>query len=269
MPSPFPGMDPFLEHPAFFPDLHDRFITHLSEALQLKLPPTYDAVIASRVWVETSRRSIGPDIHLLKRNGETGSPGETGGGTAVAAPARTKPVVVTVPHDEFQEPRVEVHARQNGHDRLVTVIELLSITNKTPGAHGRDLYLQKQREILDSQVHLIEIDLLRGGTWTTAVPQDLAQAQAGPFDYHVCLHRFDRFEDYFIYPVLLTEPLPEIAVPLLAGDPDVQVDLQAIFQRCYQGGPYRRVRYQKESLTPPIRPDLAEWLRLVLASLKG
>lgn len=261
MPSPFPGMDPFLEHPTFFPDLHDRLITHLSEALQGQLPNAYNAVIGSRVWVETSRRSIEPDIHVVKNNGA--SPAEAnGGGTTLATTTRTKPVVITVPHDQFRETRVEVFYGAFDNERLVTVIELLSLTNKTPGEQGRELYLRKQCEILESKVHLVEIDLLRGGWATTAVPHDLAIAQAGPFDYHVCIHRFDQLENYFVYPILLTEPLPEIAIPLLPGEKEIPLDLQALFQRCYHSGPYRRrLRYQEELLMPPVRPELAEWLQ--------
>jgi Protein of unknown function (DUF4058) len=39
MPSPFPGMDPFLENPGIFSDFHDSFITYLRENLQANLPP--------------------------------------------------------------------------------------------------------------------------------------------------------------------------------------------------------------------------------------
>ena len=66
MPSPFPGMDPFLEHPAIFPDLHDRFATELSTAINAVLPGKYYAGLASRVWVEESERYVEPDIHLLR-----------------------------------------------------------------------------------------------------------------------------------------------------------------------------------------------------------
>jgi hypothetical protein len=263
MPSPFPGMDPFLEHPAVFPDLHDRLVTRLSEALQAQLPEPYYAVIGSRIWVEFSGRSIGPDVKVLRPPVES-SKAPSGGGVAVAPPIRPKPVVVRVPHDERRETFVEIYTKL-ANERLVTVLEVLSLTNKTPGEHGRNLYLQKQREVLSSQTHLVEIDLLRGGTHTTAVPLDLALEKAGPFDYHVCVHRFDNLEDYVVYPIRLEDRLPEILVPLLPGDPAVPLDLQAVFDPCYDTGPYRRrLRYGANQPVPPLPLWQVEWTTRLL-----
>jgi hypothetical protein len=260
-------MDPFLEHPALFPGFHDRFISHLSDALQLCLPAPYYADIGDRVWVEVAQRPIGPDIKVLRPREEPPPAGNGEGVVAVAVTVetRTKPVMVTVPHEERRETFVDIFTSLDGQERLVTSIEILSPTNKTPGEHGRELYLQKQREILESKVHLAEIDLLRGGQHATAVPLERALEKTGPFDYHVCVHRFDYWEDYFVYPFLLKDSLPEIAIPLLPGDRPVAVDLQVIFDRCYDAGPYRRrVRYKDETPVPPLRPEQAEWATAVL-----
>src|SRR5262245_35509774 len=177
MPSPFPGMDPYLEDPEVFPDLHNSFNTYLQEALQPRLPPPYYASTGRRVWVEVTQRSVEPAVEVLRRSAAPSS----AGGVALS-PARTeRAVVVRVPHDERTEPFLEIYAGRGQERRLVTSIEILSPTNKTPGEPGRDLYLRKQREILNSKVHLVEIDLLRGGEHTTAVPRILAEAVAGPF----------------------------------------------------------------------------------------
>lgn len=258
MPSPFPGMAPYLEHPTIFPGLHNRLIAGLSEALQATLPAPYFAEIGERVWVEVSQRFIEPDASVFQ-----GGPADQG---AVAAlPARSRPVVVTVPHDERREPRVEIRTAGDGDERLVTAIEILSPSNKTPGARGRDLYLRKQGELLDSSTHLVEIDLLRGGQHTTAVPLDYLQAIVGAFDYHISIHRSDRLEDFFVYPIRLPEPLPEIAVPLLPGDPEVPIDLQAVFDRAYDVGPYRRrVRYAETTPAPPLPPEYRGWAEALI-----
>jgi hypothetical protein len=222
MPSPFPGMDPFLELPEFFPDLHDRFVPQVSVVLQSRLPSPYYAIIGSRVWV---------------------------------------------PHDEHRDTFVDIYTTLGG-ERLVTTIELLSMTNKTPGQHGRDLYVRKQRELLYGKVHLVEIDLLRGGQHTTAVPEDLARAKCGPFDYHAVVHRFDNLEDFFVYPVRIEQRLPTIGIPLLPGDPDIPLDLRAVFDHCYDTGPYRRrVHYQKLQLAPPLATERAAWVRERLKGL--
>src|SRR5262245_43421238 len=107
MPSPFPGMDPYLEHPAVFPDLHDSLATYLREALQAVLPPPYYAAIGQRIWVEVSHRAIGPDVLVARPVTPRCAP-PSEGGVAVASPARASPVVVRVPHDERREPFVEI-----------------------------------------------------------------------------------------------------------------------------------------------------------------
>ena len=258
MPSPFPGMDPYLEAPAFFPDVHDRLIARLSETLQATLPEPYYAVVGSRVWVEASRRSIGPDVEVLR------SAPTRGGGTATAT--RSRPVVIVVPHDEHRETRVEIRSRNEPDDAQVTALEVLSLANKTPGAHGRDLYFRKQRELLEGRCHLVEIDLLRGGTHATAVPRELLDDADGDFAYHACIHRFDRPEEFLVYPACLDEPLPEVAVPLLPGDGDVALDLQTAFAHVYDAGPYRRRSpYREAGPTPPLRPDQLEWARAILS----
>ncbi len=218
MPSPFPGMDPYLEQRALFPDLHDGFVARCSEALQARLPEPYYAAIGSRL-----------------SNQE--------------------------PHDEFRETFVEIYSRQE-HERLVTVIELLSHSNKAPGEKGRELYLRKQQELLDSKTHLVEIDLLRAGEHSTAVPLDYARRRCGDFNYHVCLHQFHHFEDFLVYPFRLEDSLPEIGVPLLPGDGGVAVDLQVVFNRCYDAGPYRRrVRYRETMPEPPLDDPRTLWAK--------
>ena len=104
-------------------------------------------------------------------------------------------------------------------------------TNKTLGSEGRQKYLEKQQEILSGQVHLVEIDLLRGGAHSSAVPLWLAREKAGPFDYHVSVRRFDRPGEFLVYPIPLQRRLPTIRIPLLPGDPSIPISLQAVFQR--------------------------------------
>jgi hypothetical protein len=212
-------MDPYLENSVLFPGLHDRLIAYISEALQPQLPAPYYADITDRVWY---------------------------------------PVVVTVSHDEVREPFVQIFSPLEG-ERLVTVIEVLSPSNKAAGSKGRDLYLRKQREVLSSQTNFVEIDLLRDGEHTSAVPLDRAVAKAGRFDYHVCAHSFEHFEDFIVYPILIEQKLPEVAVPLLPKDPPVVLDLQAVFDRAYDTGPYERRLSYTGAPVPPLGADRERW----------
>jgi hypothetical protein len=66
MPSPFPGMDPFLEAPEFFPGLHGRLIAHATESLQQVLPEPYYAEIYERVVVEETGRRIESDVGVYR-----------------------------------------------------------------------------------------------------------------------------------------------------------------------------------------------------------
>jgi hypothetical protein len=254
-------MDPFLEDPTIFPDLHDSLIAELRSAINGQLPPPYYARSASRIWVEPSPRHVEPDVNVLR-------PERPGSGTLAPPPGATvvgrPPVVVRIPREEFRQTYLDIYAKP-GNERLVTTIEVLSPTNKTASSEGRVLYLQKQREMLASKVNLVEIDLLRGGQHTTAVRPEDAHAKAGPFDYHVCVHTFEEPDDFVIYPMSLGERLPVVVIPLLPGDPAVSVDLQPLLDRCYDTGLYERsIPYGGGVPGPTLRPEQAAWVEQIL-----
>jgi hypothetical protein len=217
-----------------------------------------------RVWVEPSARSIEPDSIIIHSQGN----GPEASGLATAVATRSQPLVFEVFDDEYREAFVEIGTRlRDGTERIVTTIEVLSLSNKTPGEKGQELYLEKQREILNSEIHLVEIDLLRGGVHTTPMSLDRLQYKAGAFDYHVSLHRFDDPGRFYIYAWKLESPLPEIAVPLLPGDGEVPLDLQTLFTRCYDTGPYRRrVRYDVARLVPPLDAERTAWAQQLVGS---
>lgn len=259
MPSPFPGMDPFVES-HHFPSLHGGMIVYMQEAMQPRLPDGYYASTQERVWIDASRW-IEPDVKVSRVKKKT--PQLASAGAAVATLA--KPVIITIPQDERTEPYLNIYKKVGDNRRLVCSIEILSLTNKTPGEKGRKLYRRKQHEILNRKIHLVEIDLLRAGEHTTAVALDWAKEKTGDFDYHVCVRRFNRFEKFEVYPILLPQHLPTIAVPLLPADGDIEVDLQAIFQRAYEAGPYQRaLDYSTDKIEPPLTRAQDEWMRGVL-----
>jgi hypothetical protein len=261
-------MDPYLESPDWFPDLHHGLIYLIKESLQQSLPESYSAQSDQRVWMEYSLRHIEPDVEVVRSARRRRKRG--GGGIAVAEPRAAAPLVVpveTIEDGPFEEAFIQIRRRRGKNVQLVASLEILSLSNKKIGNPGRAKYLAKQREILDSAVHLIEIDLLRGGTYALAVPSDLVKAKAGPFDYLVSIRRFDRPKEFLVYPIVLPQRLPEITIPLLPGDPDVPLDLQAIFDRAYDGGPYQReIEYGKDPIVPRLKPEQAEWATAVLKS---
>jgi len=260
MASPFPGMDPFIESQGFS-TLHGGMIIFMQEALQRRLPDGYYAASQERVWIDTSTW-IEPDVKI-SRSVKKKSPRSAVTGAAVATLA--KPIIVSVVQDEHTENFLDIYKKKGDKKRLVCSIEILSPTNKTPGEKGYKAYRRKQRGILRRRVHLVEIDLLRAGKHTTAVPLDFATQDAGEFDYHVCVRRFNRFAEFDVYPILMQQPLPTIAIPLLPADGDIEVDLQAIFQRAYDAGPYQRaIDYRTDKIEPPLTKEQDEWMRGVL-----
>ena len=67
MPSPFPGMDPYLEEPARWPDVHQRLITYIADALQPQIRPRYHARMGERVYILQPPQTMYPDVILTRR----------------------------------------------------------------------------------------------------------------------------------------------------------------------------------------------------------
>lgn len=149
--------------------------------------------------------------------------------------------------------RIEV--RKVDTDALVTVIEILSPTNKRFGSEGYEAYTQKRIDLINSDVHLIEIDLLRrGNRW----PTDPVLPDA---PYFVFLSRANHRPEVEVWPLTFRETPPPMPVPLRYPDPDVRFDLAAALARVYELGAFaRRIDYRE----PPPAPDLsladARWL---------
>jgi Protein of unknown function (DUF4058) len=262
MPSLFPGMDPYLESPDWFPDLHGSLIILMKGTLQSSLPGSYYALSSQRVWLERTQRHIEPDVEVVQ-SARRPRKGTRGGGLALAEPEAAGPLVVTVEtveHGPFKQSFLEIRRRSRKEIQIVTSIEILSPSNKKIGSPGREKFLEKQRETLASETHLVEIDLLRGGAHALAVSKELITAQAGSFEYMVSIHRFNRPKEFLVYPITLRQRLPQIAIPLSPGDPDVTLDLQDVFDRSYDFGPYHReIEYGKDRIVPRLKPDQAEW----------
>jgi hypothetical protein len=266
-------MDPHLEHPNCFHGLRHDLIVLAQEYLQPRLPEAYYAQLGRRKWLARTRRRVTPDIPTMRER-DAARPGRREGGIALAEPAvhadleAARPVLITVEYGEPEEHTeifLEIRELRSGEHRLLATIEVLSPANKTPSHPGFGKYRAQQREILAGQSHLVEIDLLRKGTHVTAVPRTRAREEAGPYDYHVSIRRFDRPAEFLVYPIRLEQRLPVIAVPLLPGDQDVLLDLQAALDRAYDAGPYRKaIHYGEDPIKPPLRPEQARWAESIL-----
>lgn len=263
MPSPFPGMDPYLEAPDIWPDFHQALAGEIRGLLNSKMPAPYYARLEMRPEVgiveeEGYTRRIIPDVAVVRPPGR----GSGAGTTAVLDTPRvelSKFYEFTLLDESIQHQFVEVRDASRGH-KLITLIEIVSPTNKRRGA-DQDSYRQKQREVLASDASLIEIDLLRSGGRLIAEPglDSLVSRLSPPPDYLVIVTRAWRGGEtgrgYQVFPATVRELLPCISVPLRQGENEVLLDLQYVFNRAYDEGPYRRGAVDYRS---PPNPPLAE-----------
>lgn len=270
MPSPFPGMDPFLEAPAIWPDFHDACASEIRAELNRRLPSPYYARLEMRpevgiVETDITRRII-PDVAVVRTPRHR--PAAAEGGVALLDGPRTEVSAwfeVLAPAEPLRHMMVEIRDPQRGH-ALVTLIEIVSPSNKWPGVDRR-AYQAKQQSILDSEASLVEIDLLRGGEPLVGgdyVTEALSKLEARP-DYLIAVNRAWRRGAniaYQLFAVDLTEPLPCIPVPLREHDADVPLDLQYVFQRAYDSGPYCRGAVDYTTTPdPPLAPERLPWMQ--------
>lgn len=251
MPSPFPGMDPWLEAPHIWPGFHWKLIVETVAVLQPQLRARgYYVDTAERVWLTEPRRPIYPDNVVF----EVSPRRSTEPDAAVAVLDVDEPVRIKHADVEVHQGYIEVYDAES--HRLVTGIEFLSPTNKSD-KQGRELYLRKQHELREADVHLVEIDLLRGGPHVLDVPQEVVD-EMRPWHYLCNLVRRG-VDQYEVYPIALQDRLPRIRIPLKTGDTDAALNLQDVFNRSYEIGPYPdRLNYERDPM-PPLNPDDVAW----------
>ena len=226
MPSPFPGMDPYLEGP-LWSMVHNSLIEELARQLTPRLWPRYKVRPGERVVVAApdpvesfSPRERLPDVAVFAATAASGDQSQSLHTSDMASPLVLElldepPTVV--------ETFLEILAADSGE--LVTTIEVLSPSNKR--GEGAAEYRTKRREVLASRTHFLEIDLLRMGDRFPV---------AGPLPslpYFVFLSRCERRPKIEVWPVALDSPLPTVPVPLLPQDTDGQLDLQLALQSVY------------------------------------
>lgn len=258
MPSPFPGMDPYLENPDFWQGFHNRFMTYACDAIQPRLPANYVATLEMRIYVEREfpngqREERVPDVEVIR----TAQPKRARGTAAVAegAPPGIRGYWIYDPPIERREAFINIRSLPG--EELITSLELLSPTNKRPGK-GRTQYERKQRETVDAGVNLVEIDLVRGGHHTVAVDEDLL-SDLPPYAYLACVFRAARDWGYEVFAWTLRDSLPEIPVPLAPEDPELTLNLQALFTQTYDNGRFHRLLRYARNPTPRFAPDDAAW----------
>lgn len=254
MPSPFPGMDPYLEAFNYWEDFHDSFLPFIRNALRGGIPEAYSVFIQERVTSisvpDRQRTQTVPDV------GVTSAPAyQPRGGVTTLPATEFGPAVLEHDLEEFEtETYLEITRRADR--QLVTVIELLSPSNKT--SPDAQVYLAKRAGFLRQYVHLVEMDLLMRGT---RLPM---RGPLPPADYYAFVSRAEDRPKAQVYAWSVRRPLPVIPIPLMAPDPDFHLDLGSLFRQAYDTGFYaRELDY---SADPPafLRPEDRDWAREVI-----
>jgi hypothetical protein len=256
MPSPFPGMDPYLEG-EMWQEFHDRLANQISAQLMPLLSPKYVALLAKRYVIDRSalgifdvlrERVIYPDVHVVETPETPPAAGLGGPAVAIARPAVELPSLY--PADV---PQLSVEIRDVAERRLVTLIEILSPANKH--GDGAREYAARRLELMRTQTHILELDLLRQGSRI-----QLAEAPP-PAPYYIYLSRLQRRPLTEVWPLPLRQPLPTVPVPLLPPDPDVPLNIQAAVQACFDLVGYERLLDYTGPPPPPALSDTdAAWV---------
>ena len=254
MPSPFPGMDPYLENPALWSEVHNRLIVAIANALETQLNPSYRVAIERRTYLALPEDSILvgiPDVVVAKRSNSESQP-ETQPVQTLAEPkTAVQATVVTLPiPTEVRESYLEIRDIATGY--VVTAIEILSPINKATGK-GREKYLSKRMKILGSPTHLVEIDLLRQGEPMPA----LGQIHQGM--YRVLVSRGDRRPTAELWAFDLQQLIPQISIPLRAEETEPVMDLKRLLEQVYEQARYGLAIDYTKAPTPPLSEADENW----------
>ncbi|WP_413163887.1 DUF4058 family protein [Capilliphycus salinus ALCB114379] len=270
MPSPFPGMDPCLEHPDFWPEVHHLLISMIAERLVPEVRPKYEVAIEKRVYevnnTNTDSLLVGiPDV-AVKRQSQASEGLESEGlelenrqSNIAVAESKSKGITVHIPMPETVR-QAYLEVREMTTRSVVTVIEVLSPVNKRPG-EGREFYLKKRQRVLGSLTNLVEIDLLRGWQPMPILAEDIQS------DYRVLVSDEERRPRATLYPFNLRDSLPIFSIPLRSEDVEPMLNLQELFTTVYHRAGYDyRINYEHyiTELTPPLTESEQSWIRELL-----
>jgi len=244
-------MDPYLEQRGLWEQVHTRLIVAIADWLSPRLRPRYRVDIEERVYVDAGFSGPRPEDLVGKPNVLV-LEGQHTGGTAAATLASPPPLVAELPMpDEVTERYLEVQDAAT-HD-VITVIELLSPSNKRPGV-GRAEYETKRLKVLASFTHLVEIDLIRSGA-----PLPMRLRAGSPGDYRIVVSRAGRRPSADVYAFTLRDPVPDFPLPLLKGDPEPLVPLNQLLHDLYDRAGYDLAIDYGQPLDPPLAPEDAAW----------
>lgn len=250
MPTPFPGMDPYLEQAGVWNQVHADLIVDIRRFLTPLLRPRYHIAIEQRQYLTVlppDEQATGiPDVLV------TSVPRESSTYGVALAPTAPGALVAELPvPEEIKERYLEIRDVASG--LVITVIELLSPANKI-GREGRDLYGRKRFKILGSLTNLVEIDLLRTG-------QPFPMKVAAQGDYHILVSRSQSRPRADVYLFNVPDPIPDFPIPLRPGEQEPILVLNKILHSLYDQGGYDMIIDYGQPPNPPLSAENAVWMK--------
>lgn len=247
----FPGMNPYFEDPGIWPEVQTGLIWNMGKAFNAQITPKYRAAVEKRVYSDALLIGI-PDVAVYQKSAAT-SPEETAAQqTATATLSQPEQVTLTI-LSEIRERFIEI--REAGTGRVVTVVEILSPANKRTG-EGRKQYLAKRQNILSSNAHLVEIDLLRAGEAMPTVGGREAS-------YQVIVSRIDQRPNAERYAFGLQEPLPCFLLPLDADAVEPVIDWKQLLDQACEDAALDSILDYGAAPQPPLSDADQTWMRFL------
>ncbi|MDA0839639.1 MAG: DUF4058 family protein [Planctomycetota bacterium] len=250
MPSPFLGMDPYLER--FWRDVHTRLTVYVCDQLCEQLPEGLAARTEEHVILETTEgreQRYVPDIQVRVDHVSDGI--EPYGSAAVQEAVDLEM--------EFDEPETErsIQIIESAGGRLITAIEILSPSNKELA--GLAKYMDKQMDLLAAGANLVEIDLILQGRHAIRAPLRFITPRHKAH-YYICVSPVKDRRHVSLYPFDLPAPIPAVAIPLRPEDDDIVLNIQPLLAKCYQMGRYDRTIDYNAELPVFLNAKVARWM---------
>ena len=257
MPSPFPGMDPYLEEPRRWGGVHHLLITAIHDALNTALPEGFFAEVEQYVLIEEDDPESddrpsprNPDVFIPDSGSVPNTTKARGSSTLGLLDPPTS--IVTLKLQPLRKSYRILVQTQDGRG-IITAIELLSPSNKTPGPN-REAYLAKRNEFLGAGTNLMELDLLRDGD---RLP--MGKPRPAIADYYFLVSEAVARPKTSVWAFSVRESIPVIPVHLTSAYDPVPLNLRQALDRVYDGGRYSQKLDYSKPCTPPLNGPDRDW----------
>lgn len=260
MPTLFPRMDPYLERPGLWQQVHTSLIVDIQRFLNPSLRPNYYVAIEQTTYLtllpSPPDRVGRPDALVVSSTKALEGAQTATTESAASAVTAVEPIVAELPQPEEIKHRYLEIRKAETHD-VVTTLEILSPSNKL-SREGREQYERKRIKILGSLTNLVEIDLLRAGE---PMPMKIPRQD----DYRIVVSRSHQRPQADVYLFNVRQAVPDIPIPLQPDEPEPILPLNRLLHDLYDAGSYDLMIDYSNPPVPPLSQQDVKWAADILA----